>query len=169
MRYEHQLAGGQTPAQGAVPLVKSYVDEVVSADLHRLALDAGRLSRFAADPYMPAGTMERMYSIWIRRSVTREIADDVLVTGAGGDAIGGFISVARVNDPGIIALIAVDPAHQRQGIGRALMRAAEAHFLRSGVSQVVVTTQDSNLSACALYEGCGYRRAKTVAAVHFWL
>lgn len=53
-----------------------------------------------------------------------------------------------------IATIAVDPRYQRRGIGRALLRACEAHVKQPCLK---LTVRISNQSAIALYESEGYR------------
>jgi ribosomal-protein-alanine N-acetyltransferase len=55
---------------------------------------------------------------------------------------------------GWIATLAVDPAHQRQGIGRALLRQCE---IQMGCPLVKLTVRVSNQGAISLYEQEGYR------------
>lgn len=52
-----------------------------------------------------------------------------------------------------IATIGVDPAFQRRGIGRALLRACEA---RLNVSRIRLTVRLSNIGAISMYEKEGY-------------
>jgi ribosomal protein S18 acetylase RimI-like enzyme len=55
---------------------------------------------------------------------------------------------------GWIATLAVDPAYQRQGIGRKLLRMCETHM---GCPLVKLTVRVSNQGAISLYEQEGYR------------
>jgi ribosomal protein S18 acetylase RimI-like enzyme len=55
---------------------------------------------------------------------------------------------------GWIATIAVDPSHQRRGIGRALLHACESQL---GVPNARLTVRMSNHAAIGMYEREGYR------------
>jgi len=55
---------------------------------------------------------------------------------------------------GWIATIAVDPAHRRRGIGRALLHACE---VRLAVPNARLTVRASNYAAIRMYETEGYR------------
>jgi GNAT superfamily N-acetyltransferase len=50
----------------------------------------------------------------------------------------------------------VHPGFRRQGIGRALVRAAEGVARRAGRAWLAVETQDVNVPACRLYAACGF-------------
>lgn len=60
---------------------------------------------------------------------------------------------------GEIHLLAVDPAHQRQGIGTLLMRAAEEVIRNLGLEMVMVETlgDSGHAPARKAYEGQGYK------------
>ncbi|WP_010141671.1 GNAT family N-acetyltransferase [Oceanicola sp. S124] len=60
---------------------------------------------------------------------------------------------------GEIHLLAVDPAHQRQGIGTALMAFAEAKLRAGGVAMVMVETllDSGHAPARRAYEGRGFQ------------
>ena len=45
-----------------------------------LAVLAGQFSRFRLDTRLPVGRFVAMYELWIRRSLSRELADDILVS-----------------------------------------------------------------------------------------
>ena len=57
---------------------------------------------------------------------------------------------------GWIYYLAVAPAFRRQGIGRLLMRAAEARLLADGCPKVNLQIRTSNADAAAFYEALGY-------------
>jgi dTDP-4-amino-4,6-dideoxy-D-galactose acyltransferase len=159
------------------------------ADLERLALLSGRYSRFRLDPRIDVSVYTTLYLTWIRRSMTGEIADEVLVIcregtsmaegipsaararSQGASQAAGMVTLAR-SDSGLsadIGLIAVDTAAQGQGLGRRLMQGAEAWCLTQGVGRLEVVTQGENLPACALYESAGFVRAEEHAVYHCWL
>ncbi|MCB8933257.1 MAG: GNAT family N-acetyltransferase [Fimbriimonadaceae bacterium] len=71
-----------------------------------------------------------------------------LVVRRGGEAVGGAVAIARrvplENAPpdaerGYVTLLAVDPRHRRQGIGGALVEAAEAYLAVRGCTSVWVS------------------------------
>ena len=167
-RYECEIAARPESAVRALP-VELLASSEVTPELYALALGAGRLSRFALDPQMPLGTADRMYGIWIRRSLAGEIADAVLAARDASGRAAGLATVAREQRNGVIGLVSVAPEWQGHGIGRALMVAAGAHFARAGIARVRVSTQTGNAAACALYEASGYRCTETTLVAHFWL
>lgn len=85
----------------------------------------------------------------------------VLVADAAG-AIIGRLSVTRGRHPATahVAVVALIVAHarRRQGIGRALMEAAEAWARDVGVSKLELSVFAHNAPAIALYERLGYER-----------
>lgn len=175
--------GGATPAGGRVTFarelapaapaaprarVELYRGSAQDPELMRLAVTAGRLSRFAIDPGFPSGSAEKMYRVWIQRSVRGEIADAVLVARADSGALTGLVTLAGDGQTGEIGLLAVDARAQRAGVGRALVEAALARWLSMGRRRAQVVTQAEN-AACRLYEACGFNRAREQTVFHFWL
>ena len=61
-------------------------------------------------------------------------------------------------DVPVIALhiLAVHPAYQGRGVGRALMDYAETLARENGALAVRLDTHENNAPACRLYESCGY-------------
>jgi len=57
---------------------------------------------------------------------------------------------------GWVNYLAVDPAHRRSGIARALMAAAEAHLRALGAPKVNLQVRRSNAGVVAFYEALGY-------------
>lgn len=57
-----------------------------------------------------------------------------------------------------IVNLAVAPAHQRQGIGTALLRYAVIQARSAGFRTLEIGTGDSSTGPLALYERCGFRR-----------
>ena len=56
-----------------------------------------------------------------------------------------------------IEAVNVLPAHQRRGVGSALMDWAEPRIAAAGFGQATLDTQEANLPARAFYEGRGYK------------
>ena len=57
---------------------------------------------------------------------------------------------------GMLYYVAVDPAHQRQGLGTKAVRAAEAWLGAQGVWKVNLLVRAENAAVTAFYESLGY-------------
>jgi ribosomal-protein-alanine N-acetyltransferase len=73
-------------------------------------------------------------------------------------ALAGFAISGRAGTRGYLQRIAVDPAEQRQGLGRALVADALTWMRRHRVETALVNTAADNLAATTLYESFGFRR-----------
>jgi ribosomal protein S18 acetylase RimI-like enzyme len=73
-------------------------------------------------------------------------------------AIVGYAITGRAGGHGFLQRLAVHPAWQRRGVGRALVLDGLTWLQRRGVERVVVNTQLENTRALALYESLGFRR-----------
>jgi ribosomal-protein-alanine N-acetyltransferase len=69
------------------------------------------------------------------------------------DALIGYVGLARAGREAEVHTLAVDPAHQRRGIGRTLLRAALNHAVGATVFLEVRT---DNESAIRLYRSEGF-------------
>ena len=76
--------------------------------------------------------------------------------GAGAPVV-GYAVTGRAGPRGYLQRLAVDPAAQRVGIGRALVADGLRWLRRWGAKEVLVNTQEGNGSALALYEQLGFR------------
>ncbi len=148
--------------------INSYAGPEVSTDLLTLAWESGIYSRFNVDPHFKNDEYKHLYKKWIERSVSREIAKDVLVF-MDGTAIGGMITLGEKNNRGDIGLVAVAESARGKGIGKKLMFAAENVFKKMGYQQVQVVTQGINTPAMKLYENSGYTIDERLFYYHFWL
>jgi len=57
---------------------------------------------------------------------------------------------------GVLYYVAVDPARQRQGLGKAAVRAGEEWLKARGVWKVNLLVRDENAAARGFYEALGY-------------
>jgi ribosomal protein S18 acetylase RimI-like enzyme len=83
---------------------------------------------------------------------------DVLVAEVDG-VVGGFVATTRREDDlGEIHMIAVDPDHQRHGLGRALTQAALERLRAQGLATAMVETggDPGHEPARRLYEDAGF-------------
>lgn len=148
--------------------VEEYGENRPCADLENLAIEIGRNSRFGADPRIPEDRMIALYGLWIRNSVSRKVADAVLVVRQSGKIV-GMSTVLERNGQGCIGLFAVDAALRGKRVGIALARAAQEWAQRKGLKSARVVTQETNIPACRLYTKCGYRIDRIEFFYHFWI
>jgi dTDP-4-amino-4,6-dideoxy-D-galactose acyltransferase len=155
------------PSGGPAWPVETYEEPFTNSDLETLAVQAGRYSRFRVDPRIPEKKFIEMYTLWIRKSVDREIADAVLVVRHQGKIV-GMVTVGEKNGRGDIGLIAVDDGMRGKQVGATLVFAAKAWAFGRGWNTAQVVTQGENVAACRLYERCGYRIEQIRNVYHFW-
>jgi dTDP-4-amino-4,6-dideoxy-D-galactose acyltransferase len=151
------------------PYVSStYTGKSPDPDLISLALESGKYSRFSIDRKFPKHLFEKIYTIWITRSVLKEIAWKVLVVKLENKLL-GMVTLGGQDGPGIIGLLAVSPESRGVGIGKLLVSDAENIFAERGFDSVQIATQRVNVLACKLYESCGYKKLKVNTMFHFWI
>lgn len=68
----------------------------------------------------------------------------------------GFAAFRRVIDEAELLTIAVDPEHQQQGVGLALLQQARHRLLEAGARRVFLEVRRSNRAALALYQSSGF-------------
>lgn len=152
---------------GALALT-SYLGRALTPELLLLALQSGEFSRFRTDPRLPAGSFERMYETWMRRSLSGELAQEVLCSTARGVET-GVVTLARQGGTATIGLLAVAPEVRGQGVGSALLAEAAACCARWGVAELLVATQRTNAAACGLYTKSGFCVKTAERIYHAWL
>ena len=80
---------------------------------------------------------------------------DVTVAELGGEVVG--LVVLGIDDEGfVLDNVAVDPARQGSGIGRALLEHAEQAARRAGYDSIYLYTHELMIENIALYERIGY-------------
>lgn len=82
----------------------------------------------------------------------------VAADGRRADRIFAYAVTGFSSTQGYLQRLAVDPAHRRQGLGRALGLDGLRWLRRKGVSEAVVNTQLGNEPALALYLSLGFRK-----------
>ncbi|MGI9022946.1 MAG: GNAT family N-acetyltransferase [Acidimicrobiales bacterium] len=71
--------------------------------------------------------------------------------------VAGYAITGRAATDGYLQRLAVDPLHQRRGLGRALALDGLHWLRRKGCARAVVNTQVANGAAFSLYLGVGFR------------
>lgn len=144
----------------------SYDKKCAESKLISLAIESGSYSRFFIDKSIGHKNFENLYTQWIQKSVSRDIADDVLVY-KHNNTIVGFVTIGKKGVRADIGLIAVDSKFRGMGIGKALMQSAENFYL-SKLINIQVVTQGNNQAARKLYESCGYKIESQQFFYHVW-
>ncbi len=109
--------------------------------------------RFRA--YDPAGCMVAVKDgevIGTPSSRAGKSAISRMVAVKDGEVIGTVCTIAYENRFGWVAMVIVDPAHRRQGVGTALLRHAIAHLTRQGLTVKLDATPQGKL----LYDTLGF-------------
>jgi len=70
--------------------------------------------------------------------------------------LAGFAAFHCVMDEAELRNMAVDPAHQREGLGRELLAEGQKRLLAHGVRRIYLEVRASNLSAQRLYYSAGF-------------
>lgn len=148
--------------------IHSYIGRKADNTLVKLSLESGKYSRFRLDPHFSPGIFEHMYSVWIDKSVTKEIADDVLVYSRQGNIL-GMLTYSLSSGCATIGLIAVDIQYQHMHLGSVLITALENIVYKKGVRTIEVPTQSDNIPACHFYEKNNYEVKEIINIYHIWL
>jgi len=159
---ERKMTGAIDVPAGA-PIVRAGDDGDVAA-CRRIAAAALRWDRFHADPRIDDGRADALKADWIENDLCGR-ADLTLVAEADGQ-VAGFCALLRRMDAAVIDLIAVDPALQGKGIGRALVIDALNRY-RASVPAMRVGTQAGNPSSIVFYRSLGFGE-KTRADTWHW-
>jgi len=73
------------------------------------------------------------------------------------DGVVGYAISGRAGSRGFLQRLAVDPGHQRRGLGQALALDSLRWLKRRGVDRAMVNTQEHNNGALSLYQHLGFR------------
>jgi dTDP-4-amino-4,6-dideoxy-D-galactose acyltransferase len=127
-----------------------------------------RDSRFYYDGHFSQESCDRMYEIWIEKSLSG-YAQTVLVIGAPGQPE-GFVTCDTIlpEAKGKIGLVGVSRNARGRGVGQALVRESLHWFAKQGMKSVQVVTQGRNISAQRLYQNCGFLTKEVRFWYHRW-
>jgi ribosomal protein S18 acetylase RimI-like enzyme len=94
-----------------------------------------------------------------RRDIARKLAvqPDLFLLAVADEAIVGSVMVGYEGHRGWINYLAVDPARRFQGVGRALMQAAEVRLLVLGCPKINLQVRTTNQAVLDFYRAIGYR------------
>jgi [ribosomal protein S18]-alanine N-acetyltransferase len=72
------------------------------------------------------------------------------------ERVDGFVVMAQLLDEATVYSIAVDPQHQRQGLGQWLLTAALDHAEQAGATRCLLEVRQSNSAARKFYKRNGF-------------
>ena len=147
--------------------IESYRKPMPDADMEALALAAGEHSRFRRDPRFGEEAFKRLYLTWIRNSVNRSFAEEVLFIEDFGKKRAMLTIGLHMGRPDI-GLVATEAAYRGRGMAGDLVRASLVWAINRDYREAQVTTQAENTGACAFYEAMGYKLEREDWIYHFW-
>ena len=89
-------------------------------------------------------------------ALARKGPNSTLLIGRDGDAIVATAMVGHDGHRGWVYYVAVDPARQGKGYGRAIMNAAEDWLRATGIEKLQLLVRPGNTQVKAFYESLGY-------------
>ncbi len=132
-----------------------------------LALESGKYSRFKTDKNFINNEFIKLYSKWIEDSITKVIADKLIVFSEKTD-IEGFVTLKFNTNYAEIGLIAVDENSRGKGIALALLNAAFKLTQSQGLNSIRIVTQFNNTPAMKLYHKAGLITENKQYVYHIW-
>ncbi|MDK1289582.1 dTDP-4-amino-4,6-dideoxy-D-galactose acyltransferase [Pseudoalteromonas umbrosa] len=130
--------------------IESYVAQHSDIEsLESLCSSLYENSRFRA-PWFTVSQRNEFYALWIRKAVQSDF-DDICLVIRESSEIKGFVSIKIRDHKARIGLIGVHSKFQGQGIGKALLKLAEAYCVKNNAKSLSVATQTSNDAAILLY------------------
>jgi ribosomal protein S18 acetylase RimI-like enzyme len=92
----------------------------------------------------------------------RRDGHSTVLVGAEGARIVASAMVGEDGHRGWVYYVAIDPEHQRGGLGRAMMQTAEDWLIKRGVWKVQLLVRGDNTAAIGFYDRLGYRDTGSV-------
>lgn len=135
----------------------------------RIASTAFQGSRFHIDPLVPNNIANTIKAAWAGNYFTGNRGDGMVIAEYDGCVVGFLQLMWTKFDFLVIDLIAVDRAHQGQGVGRNMIGYAAQNGVGDGriPAGMIVGTQVSNTHSVRLYESLGFRLVSGHYVLHF--
>lgn len=139
----------------------------ITYSIKQIAIQTGVYSRFNTDKNFPEHCCTDLYLEWIKKSIDRSIADEVLVFLENNEA-SGLVTIGQKNGRADIGLVGVDQRSRGKGIANLLVLHAEQYAASKNFKEIQVVTQEQNIAARKLYEKCGFKVESIVNIFHIW-
>jgi dTDP-4-amino-4,6-dideoxy-D-galactose acyltransferase len=164
--YEHAIRGMADQSE-SLPGIRPAVPQDLPT-LRAMTDSSYSDSRFYYDGHFPQETCDRLYEIWIEKSLFG-YAEVVLVLGEPGQPE-GFVtcSTSIPESIGKIGLVGVNMNARGRGMGKVLILGSLHWFAAKGMTSVQVATQGRNIPAQRLYQRCGFVTKEVRLWYHCW-
>ncbi len=86
-----------------------------------------------------------------------KVNPELFLVGLSGKKIVASVMGGYEGHRGWIYYLAVDPAYQKQGLGRQIMEAVESNLLALGCPKINLMVRTDNLLAAGFYQKIGYK------------
>lgn len=149
------------------PKVREYTKRDAEDKLIELAQLAGIHTRFNKDPNIPKEKYEELFRVWVEKSVSKEMATDVLVYMEENEIV-GFTTIQLQKKGPYVSLLAVQKEHEGKGVSVALMNAIENILVSRRHTHVYGATQMDNRKAMVVYQRYGLRPQSVEYVYHLW-
>lgn len=148
------------------PCTISVLYNPLSDNLLQLAYESGKYSRYRLDEKLPPTVFPTLYKLWMEKSLSGDIADDVLVI-QQDDKLVGMLTYRIENNVYDIGLVSVLPKYAGKGVGTSLMQSFLS--IAEKDSEIEVATQKHNSVACHYYEKNGFKVKSITNIYHLWI
>ena len=132
-----------------------------------LAYQSGIYSRFKTDIGFKNQEFEKLYKIWLDKSIEGLAADAIYVVERENRKV-GFITLQVKDNAADIGLIAVDENYRGESLGGKLIQAGINWALNQQLNRLTVTTQKQNAQAMNFYHKNGFEVIRTQYIYHIW-
>tara|TARA_B110000240_G_C13510913_1_gene459303 strand:- start:3017 stop:3703 length:687 start_codon:yes stop_codon:yes gene_type:complete len=133
-----------------------------------LTLQSGKHSRFNIDKNFKADDYIKLYTEWIDKSISKELAIDIIVKIIDNKIVGFTTLNNKTDSLAEIGLVAVDSNYRGLGIARELIQRTIYKAKELNFKSIQVVTQHDNTPAVKLYESTGFRSESIKNIYHYW-
>jgi len=137
-------------------------------EIRSLTLQSGVYSRFQIDGNFKNNEYEKLYTEWIKKSISKEISIDIIIILIENKIVGFATLNKKSAQLADIGLVAVDEKYRGRGIAKELINRAIFKAKKLGFKEIQVVTQNENKPARKLYETIGFNSIKTTNIYHYW-
>lgn len=133
-----------------------------------LALQSGKYSRFNIDENFRNNEYQKLYTEWIDKSITKEMAIDIIIKIMDNRIVGFTTLCEKTGLLANIGLVAVDSKFRGQGIARELIERTICEAHKIDFKSIQVVTQHNNIPAVNLYTSIGFKSQAITNIYHYW-
>ena len=144
-----------------------YSNSIASDELIDLCISSGEYSRYKLDANFDPLVYPSLYKLWINNALSRKKNEKIFICNVDG-VLAGLIIVSFTSNLATIEILAVNEKYRGRGIAKSLIDFSIKDSFEQGCTDLYVSTQQKNLSSCALYESVGFKLDSSTDVYHFW-